>query len=173
MTDPFQVLEQEHQLISRVLDALAQALERPLPMDFYDRAVRFLDVYATQWHHAKEEDILYRYLIEHGMPRDYGPLGVVLEEHDYGDRHIAAMRDQVERGDLEGLRAELRTYVEQMRKHVTAEDDLLLPMGRAMLTPDEIQEVADLFDEVPEPEPSLKHWEDLAMRLLADAEVPA
>lgn len=173
MSDPFQVLEHEHQLISQVLDALTHALQREMPLEYYGRAIEFLNVYGTQFHHAKEEDILYRYLMEHGMPRDYGPLGVVLEEHDYGDEHLAAMQAFLAAGDLPALVNEVRAYVELLRVHVQAEDDLLLPMGRAMLTTEEIAEVASLFAAVPDPEPSLEVWETMAATLLAEAEVPA
>ena len=173
MSDPFQVLEQEHRLISKLLDALAKAVERDMPLGYYERAVQFIAVYANEFHHAKEEDILYRYLIDHGMPRDYGPLGIVLEEHDYGDEHVAAMRAQLEAGDLPGLVETIKMYVELLRQHVATEDDLLLPMGRAMLTEEEVAEVAGRFEGVADPEPSLKHYEDLVEQLGAEVEVPA
>ena len=173
MTDPFQVLEQEHRVISQVLDALAKAVERDMPAAFYERAVQFIDVYATEFHHAKEEDILYRYLIEHGMPRDYGPLGVVLEEHDYGDEHVANMRAQLADGDMAGVVETVKVYVELLRQHVATEDDLLLPMGRAMLTEEEIAEVAARFEGVADPEPSAEHWEALARDLGVEVGVPA
>jgi hemerythrin-like domain-containing protein len=172
-TDPFEVLEQEHRLISRVLDALARAVERDMPLDFYARALEFLEVYATQFHHAKEEDILYRYLIEHGMPRDYGPLGVVLEEHDYGDAHLAAMRERLEARDVPALREEVRAYVGLLRAHVQTEDDLLLPMGRATLTSEEVARLAEAFAAVPAPPPSARAWEEWAEHLCAEVEVPA
>ncbi len=169
MSDPFQVLEHEHRLISKVLDALAQAVERELPVSFYERAVEWLDIYATQFHHAKEEDILYRYLMDHGMPRDYGPLGVVLEEHDYGDAYIVAMRKHAADQDIPALLEDVRAYVELLKAHVETEDDLLLPMGRAMLTAEEIAEVAALFDAVPDPEPSVDVWETMVEQLVAEA----
>ena len=173
MTDPFQVLEQEHRLISRVLDALAKAVEQDMPLDYYERAVTFIEGYATVFHHAKEEHILYRYLLEHGMPRDYGPLGVVLEEHDYGDEHIANMRKQLAAEDRAGLIETVKVYVTLLRQHVATEDDLLLPMGRAMLTEEEIAEVAARFDALPDPDPSVEHWTAVAERLETEVEVPA
>ena len=171
--DPFEVLEHEHRLISRVLDALARAVERDMPLDFYARALEFLEIYATHFHHAKEEDILYRHLIENGMPRDYGPLGVCLEEHDYGDAHIATMRERLAARDLPALLEEVRAYVELLRAHVQTEDDLLLPMGRATLTAEEVAQLAEAFAAVPAPQPSAEAWEERAERLCAEAEVPA
>jgi len=173
MADPFQVLEHEHRLITGVLDALASAVERDVPLDFYARALEFLDVYGTQFHHAKEEHILYRHLIENGMPRDYGPLGVVLEEHDYGDAHLAAMRAHLEARDVAALREEITAYVALLRGHVRVEDDLLLPMGRAMLTAEEIVDLARAFDAVPSPKPPAGSWEEIVKRLCAEVEVPA
>ena len=107
------------------------------------------------------------------MPRDYGPLGVVLEEHDYGDEHIAAMKTHLEAEDLSSLVEQIQAHIELLRRHVRVEDDLVLPMGRALLTPEEIAAVADLFAAVPVPAPGLESWESMADELLADAEVPA
>jgi hemerythrin-like domain-containing protein len=172
-TDPFEVLEREHHLIARVLEALSRSIGRGLPLAFYARALEFLDVYATQFHHAKEEDVLYRHLIEHGMPRDYGPLGVVLEEHDYGDAHLAAMREHLEAADEPRFLEELKAHLELLRAHIQTENDLLLPMGRAMLTAEEVAQVAEAFAAVPAPAPSAEAWEAEAERLCADAEVSA
>ncbi|MDJ0522511.1 MAG: hemerythrin domain-containing protein [Planctomycetota bacterium] len=173
MTDPFEVLEHEHRLISQVLEALEKAVDREMPADFYKRAVEFIEVYATRYHHAKEEDILYRYLMDHGMPRDYGPLGIVLEEHDYGDEYVERMRTQLADGDLPGVVETVREWVVLLKRHVETEEDLLLPMGRAMLTEEEIGEVAARFDEVPPPEPSLEHWEELGRGLESEVGAPA
>ncbi len=172
MTDAFQLLEDEHAFISRVLDALTHAIQRDLPFAYYADAVAFLSGYADGWHHAKEEAILFRYLEEHGMPRDYGPLGVLLSEHDYGREQVAALAQAVKTGEREGLVAPLESYVALLREHIHNEDHVLYPMGRALLTPDEIEAMGAEFDAVPEPEPSLAALVELGERLIGEAEVP-
>jgi hemerythrin-like domain-containing protein len=40
--------------------------------------------YADRQHHVKEEDLLFLELEKKGMPRDGGPVGVMLMEHQFG-----------------------------------------------------------------------------------------
>ena len=107
------------------------------------------------------------------MPRDYGPLGVIVNEHDTGRHHVSAMRDRIASGDVEGLRRETLAYVALMRDHIHKEDTLLFPMGRALLTPEEIEEVSQTFKTVPEPVPSSAAFVESAEVLLAEVANPA
>jgi len=171
MTDAFQLLEEEHQFISRVLDALAHAVQRDLPLAYYAEAVRFLADFADGWHHAKEEAILFRYLEEHGMPRDYGPLGVLLSEHDYGREQLASVSDAVAAGTRGDVLKPLESYVALLREHIHKEDHVLYPMGRALLTPQEIEAMGVEFDAVPEPKPTLAALREMGERLITEAGV--
>jgi len=169
MRDPFTQLMQEHRVIEKVLAALDAAAKLDVPNEFYEQAIEFVVTYADSFHHAKEEERLFTYLEERGMARDYGPLGVMLSEHDTGRKHIVAMREHMEAGDLEALRSESLGFTSLMRDHIAKEDEVLFPMGRAMLTPEEIEEVMVGFDSVSKPTPSLETWEQRADELLAQA----
>ena len=167
MRDPFRQLMQEHRVIEKVLGALEAAANLDMPVDFYERAIDFVTGYADGFHHAKEEERLFTYLEERGMARDYGPLGVMLHEHDSGRKHISNMREQAAAGDLAALKNESLAYCALMRDHIAKEDEVLFPMGRAMLTPEEIAEVQAGFDAVPEPDPSREAYEQAAEELVA------
>ena len=48
-------------------------------------------MYADRQHHGKEEDLLFPELEEKGLPRNGGPVGMMLMEHRFGRSHIARM----------------------------------------------------------------------------------
>lgn len=165
--DPFSQLMDEHRVIEQVLAALEAAAVRDVPAAFYEQALDFATEYADGYHHAKEEERLFTYLEERGMPRDYGPLGVMIQEHDAGRAHIRAMRAHLAEGDVQALRQESLAYALLMRDHIAKEDNVLFPMGRAMLTAEEIAEIQTGFDKVPQPSPSAADYVERAAQLLS------
>src|SRR3990172_1482629 len=91
------VLRLEHEAILRMLHAMDAAADRlvdgraPDP-EILEDIVEFFATFADRCHHAKEEGVLFPRLEARGIPRDGGPVGVMLMEHDIGRRHVAALR---------------------------------------------------------------------------------
>jgi hemerythrin-like domain-containing protein len=174
MRDPFGELSAEHVIIKKVLTALEVASTRAdIALDFYARVADFAEQFADAHHHTKEELKLFTYLEHRGMPRDYGPLGVMISEHDTGREHIRNMRVQLKAGDLDALQREGAAFASLMRSHIAKEDEILFPMGMAMLTPEEIAEIGESFDTVAEPEGGTEAYAVMAEQLLAEAGIPA
>lgn len=83
MYEGTKVLRDEHEVILRVVDATeatANAIEwgAEAPAQFLNEIVEFLRLYADRQHHGKEEDLLFPELENKGMPRNGGPVGVML-----------------------------------------------------------------------------------------------
>src|SRR5690242_8934083 len=96
--DITRALVHEHQLIVRMLAILehkAVQTGRGEYSDyrFYLEAVDFIRNYADRFHHAKEEDVLFEALVEHGMPRENSPVAAMLMEHDHGRAFVKAMEE--------------------------------------------------------------------------------
>jgi hemerythrin-like domain-containing protein len=149
----------EHRAIERmlaVLETAAQRLdagERPRP-DLFRDAVDFVRNFADRCHHGKEEDNLFPRMEARGVPRNGGPLGMMLMEHDQGRAHVGAIAgaiDAYESGDqaAAGVIAEnARGYAQLLRQHIMKEDNVLFPMADGVLSPDDQRELAHPFDEV-------------------------
>ena len=69
-----------------------------IPKDFFPRAVDFIRNFADRTHHGKEEDNLFPALEQHGMPRQGGPVGVMLDEHDQGRGLVSTLKARAELG---------------------------------------------------------------------------
>ncbi len=156
-----EVLRKEHDAILKMLEAaeeIATRLERKqeaLPQHLGD-LLEFFRLFADQCHHGKEEELLFPLLEKKGLPRQGGPIGVMLYEHDHGRALIAEMREAAEAfaaGNSEaGARwaHAARRYIALLREHIHKENEILFRMAEQMLSETEQAELARQFDRVEE-----------------------
>ena len=138
------VLRDEHQLILGVVEVLDAVMVGDEGLDFEvtDECIAFFRLFADACHHGKEEDLLFRELIEQGMPAEEGPIGVMLSEHQQGRLYVRGMAEAIgaaREGDSEAeatLRANARRYVDLMRNHIGKEDGILFDMADNMVVGD-------------------------------------
>ena len=149
----------EHRAIERMLTVLEaaggrlEAGERVRPGLFRD-AVDFVRNFADRCHHGKEEENLFPRLEELGVPREGGPLGVMLLEHDEGRAYIGAIADAVgayESGDEAAGRTiagNAAGYVGLLRGHIQKEERVLFPMADQVLSGDDQRSLEDSFQRI-------------------------
>jgi hemerythrin-like domain-containing protein len=148
---PTAALRDEHAVILRalaLLERLGEALEAGGPVDRERLAwLRgFFGTFTDRCHHAKEERHLFPALERHGIPKEGGPLGVMLEEHEQGRALIRAMADSDDRE----VAAAIQAYVNLLRGHIYKENEVLLPMAEHVLAGEEKAELARAFETVEE-----------------------
>lgn len=152
-------LSHEHQailLMISILGKMADRLEAGTPVDPGDleQAVDFIRVFADKCHHAKEEGHLFPEMEKAGIPRDRGPIGVMLSEHVEGRKHVAAMAGAIpgiRKGDRKAVgafAAGARGYGELLTQHIFKEDRILYPMADARLSPDQQESLEACFADV-------------------------
>ena len=140
-----QILQGEHRVIEKVLDVLADAVREiqaghRIEAGFFLRAVDFIRTYADRVHHAKEEDLLFPAMTARGVPREEGPIAVMLQEHELGRSHVKAMEEAARRleagesGALQEVARHAGAFVELLRQHIFKEDNILYPMAEQVLT---------------------------------------
>lgn len=132
-------LREEHTRILEVANALAvlvrAAEEGRWDVDAFADCVTFIRLFADACHHGKEEDLLFPELEAAGMPRDQGPIAVMLHEHQQGRalaRYMAGALDGARAGDPEAqatLRNAAMGYVNLIRGHIQKEDHVLFEMA--------------------------------------------
>jgi len=133
-------LREEHQVILRVLDCFEVVLRRSdesgaTAREDYEPFVDFFRGFADKCHHCKEEDRLFPVLEKLGVPREGGPIGVMLEEHRQGRSHVGAIAENLgpaDAGDKEAVQAVLehgKAFLELLRRHIDKEDRILFGMA--------------------------------------------
>ncbi|HWQ03676.1 MAG TPA: hemerythrin domain-containing protein [Candidatus Nitrosotenuis sp.] len=161
MTTATQVLRQEHDAILRMLEATEEAARQlaageHLEPRILDGLLEFFRLFADRCHHGKEEDLLFPKLQEKGMPRNMGPIGVMLIEHDQGRALVrqmqqAALEYQQGRSGAASRWAEAaRGYIALLREHIYKENQILFVMAERMLTDEEQRELSARFEVVEE-----------------------
>ena len=131
-------------------------MEKDVDLTHVDRILEFLKGFVDTCHHAKEEECLFPALEEAGLPRDAGPVRVMLMEHEEARSRIRGMAEAlaaIRRGDgsaARGFTENARAYGELLRSHIRKEDDVLFPMAEERLSEETWKELADRFDQVEE-----------------------
>ncbi len=159
MQDATKILRQEHEVILRILDVTeknAQALEAgaQVPAEVLSNTIEFLRLYADRQHHGKEEDLLFPEVEKKGMPREGGPIGMMLIEHKFGRGRIARMAEAAESYKSGNREAGAQwadaalDYVALLREHIAKENNILFVMAERMLLPADQQRLAAEFDGV-------------------------
>jgi hemerythrin-like domain-containing protein len=138
------ILRQEHQVILKVLDCFQIALDRArrsgsITHEVFAPFVEFFQGFADRCHHCKEEDRLFPCLERCGMPKDGGPIAVMIHEHQLGRAHVKAIAEclpAADAGDPEAIRALLEQgerFLDLLRHHIMKEDHVLFDMADQMV----------------------------------------
>lgn len=150
--DAIETLMGEHRIIERGVDALAAFADEARRRTTDDREelgrfVTFIREFADACHHGKEEDILFKAMVEAGFPSQGGPIAVMLAEHDEGRglvkqlAELAAAPAPWSPEDRQRLADAARGYADLMRQHIYKEDTVLYPMAEAHLPPQVVEQV--------------------------------
>ncbi|MBI5032994.1 MAG: hemerythrin domain-containing protein [Chloroflexi bacterium] len=153
------VLRDEHEGILAMLsvvEAAARRLEsgKSIPPQMMVDAGNFFRNFADGCHHGKEEGELFPTMVEHGIPKEGGPVGVMLLEHDEGRAFVRGMREAAERyarGDESANLALVDNtldYVRLLRAHIAKENNVLFPMADEILSDDEQAKLFDAFEHI-------------------------
>ena len=153
------MLRDEHQLILEVAHALAKMLRAdregtPLDLDAVSRCTTFFRLFADACHHGKEEDLLFPGLVAEGIPRDVGPIAVMLYEHEQGRTLVQAMvasLDGARAGDEQAgvdLREAAGGFISLITSHIGKEDNILFNMADGLIVGVNCRELCAGYDDV-------------------------
>ncbi len=180
--DAIDTLMNEHRTIERVIDALVAFAgdarrRRVTAREELSLFVGFLQQFADGIHHGKEEHVLFQALLDHGFPREGGPVAMMLLEHARGralvevlDRAAAPSATPWDDDDRRTVEEAARAYAALLHAHIHKEDAILYPMAEQHL-PAEVMDAVSLrcqrVDETPEAQDLHARFSELAASLVA------
>jgi hemerythrin-like domain-containing protein len=145
---PLKKLVDEHVLIKRWIALIPEFVEnldvesekgRRLILDGID----MIRSYADKYHHAKEEEILFKYFDENA-----DILKVMHADHTQARSLVKDMLAAVERRDQKTIAENLMAYRELLTEHIRKEDEILYPWMDNQLSTHQVGELFSKFDEV-------------------------
>ncbi|MFQ5835606.1 MAG: hemerythrin domain-containing protein [bacterium] len=137
---PIKKLVEEHMLIKRwieLIPKLVENLDIESDKQLFLGGVDFIRSYADKFHHAKEENILFKYVDE-----NLDITKTMLEDHTAARNHVKAIIEGLERQDEEVVFEHLNAYKELLTEHIKKEDEILYPWIDRSLS---IRQVGELF----------------------------
>lgn len=124
---PMEKLVNEHVLIKRWVAVIPKVIDnldveseqgRQVIID----GIEFIRSYADKYHHAKEEEILFKYFDE-----NFDILKTMYEDHENARAHVRAMLEALDKKDKEAVSEHLNAYQELLTEHIKKEDEILYP----------------------------------------------
>lgn len=150
------ILSDEHQALAGVLHAIRFMLTKiaagTLEPDraLFQAMVHYLDAYAEQHHHPKEERLFA--VLKARTAEGAGALATLSAEHAAGPERIATLQRALadftaDPRTLGAFTAAFEQYADFYRTHMMLEEDTVLPLARHALTPADWAAVDAFFAE--------------------------
>jgi hemerythrin-like domain-containing protein len=141
---PTELLKQEHRTIEGLLDrlewtAIVALRTGSLEVTLTRRLVHVLSVILDRWHRQKEEELLFPLIEERGVLKIVIRAALMQEEHDSGHEELLALEaalDPAAKMDPavpKTLSCRAVAFVDQMRRHMRKEEEIVFPLAEASL----------------------------------------
>ncbi|MFN4181870.1 MAG: hemerythrin domain-containing protein [bacterium] len=165
-----EILVEEHQVIEEMLKVLEKICERMaqggrVAVEHLESVLSFIRGFADECHHRKEEEFLFPAMEEAGIPREGGPIGVMLAEHNLGREFVKKMREGVKKYQQEESEGQklfvegARGYIDLLRQHIYKENNVLFPMANVHLAAHQQKKLLENWEEVEKQMGEGKHRE--------------
>jgi hemerythrin-like domain-containing protein len=157
--EPTTILSNEHRVIEVMLSVLEQLankalVDKKLEHQSAEEAIDFIRNFADKCHHGKEEAHLFVAMVAKGIPKEGGPIGQMLHEHEQGRAFVRGMVDTLVKADsgdskvIQEFTSNAFGYVELLRAHIYKEDHILFPLASRILSNEDKIQLIEKFEQV-------------------------
>lgn len=135
-------LRKDHDLIEKVVKSMETTLHllqngKTIPDSILLPVIDFSKNFTDVCHHGKEEESLFPALERAGMPRNMGPIAVMLMEHQItrqiADKLEASAHEYLKSGVSDRLVSDIKEYIEHVSAHLWKENNRLFMMAEMRL----------------------------------------
>jgi len=174
-------LRRDHELIEKVIKAMESTIQllndgKQIPESILLPVIDFSKNFTDACHHSKEEGSLFPALEQAGMPRNMGPIAIMLMDHErsreLGKEMESSAKNYLSSGDSTKLISDLQQYVDHVTEHLWKENNRLFMMAEARLqyvskkVDQELNEIEEA--KLKETGKTREHYEQLAENLSRD-----
>lgn len=174
-------LRRDHDLIEKVIKAMESTIQllndgKQIPESILLPVIDFSKNFTDVCHHSKEENSLFPALEQAGMPRNMGPIAMMLMDHErsreIGKEMESSAKDYISSGNSIKLISDMQQYVEHITEHLWKENNRLFMMAEARLqyvSKEVDKELNDIEEsKLKEIGKTREHYEQLAKTLTQD-----
>jgi len=136
--NPTKMLSDEHKNILAVIEAIESECNKlnknkAIDMSFFHNTIEFIREYADKFHHAKEEDLLFKEFNKCSENAHCNPVEQMLYEHDIGRKFVKGMEIALKNENKADLVKNALGYAQLLKEHIYKEDNILYPMIEEVL----------------------------------------
>lgn len=156
------IIRDEHRTIRAILHGMEYLVQeirvrkKKIDPRVFHAMLYYLDTFSERMHHPKEDKHLFRAMRERSAEAD-ALIAELEEEHAGGEeslRRLAQCLIRYEEGgeqEFPVFEREVENFVRNYRDHMRKEEDLLFPLARKMLTPEDWAKIDRAFGENRDP----------------------
>ncbi|MDH3618960.1 MAG: hemerythrin domain-containing protein [Nitrosopumilus sp.] len=135
-------LRRDHELIEKVIKAMESTIQllndgKQIPESILYPVIDFSKNFTDVCHHSKEENALFPALEQAGMPRNMGPIAMMLIDHErsreIGKHMEESAKEYIDSGNSKNLINDMKQYTEHITEHLWKENNKLFMMAEARL----------------------------------------
>lgn len=151
--NPLRVMYAEHDIIVKA-ESIIESLDKVWETDeekykeVVAKLITFFREYADEYHHRKEEEVLFPAVYNHP---DFVLQGII----DEFEQHHESFRDYTQEvevaiaeGDYEKSYKELNNYLQDLLDHIGAENDELFALAESLMDDDELETIFFKFKDI-------------------------
>lgn len=150
-----QNLENDHVFIVKLTDIILSMVEKQSTnTDHFDLIINLIRNFADGTHHAKEEGFLFPLMGEKGFSPEFGPVAVMLHEHEQGRNYVKAAVEAIQKyktgneAALQTVYENLSGYAYLLQNHIDKENNILFRMADEVFSNAEQQNMLLQFTDV-------------------------
>jgi len=175
MNNPIEVLIKEHNIIESVINTAKQiqSFAEKNPEKYFSLTRKLIDFfrnYADEYHHFKEESLLFPKLCDQNELLRIGIVKEMLDNHDEFRIKIRQIESALDKKDLADLNRLFNEYFNILLDHIAVENEELFQMTDTLLTKDELEKMYYNFLDTDRElgRSRKKEWEDFASKTLKE-----
>lgn len=131
-------LSADHKKILERLEELEKAIKKSkIDKTKVKEFLDFTESFAEP-HHQKEEKVLFPTLEKKGVPKEDGPIGVMLFEHEIKRKYIKELEKALQENKDKKIKEKGQAISSLLRDHIFKEENILYPLAKDILTQEEL-----------------------------------
>ena len=135
-------LRRDHELIEKVIKAMEATIQllnegKQIPESILYPVIDFSKNFTDVCHHSKEEQALFPALEQAGMPKNMGPIAMMLIDHErsreIGKHMEESAKKYIDSKNPTNLINDMKQYIEHITENLWKENNKLFMMAEARL----------------------------------------
>jgi hemerythrin-like domain-containing protein len=153
MNNSLEVLYDEHSLITEAIEVArtAKALIGKNDEEYRSvvtQLIRFFRVFADQYHHQKEEEILFPEMMQKNEMLTEGVIREMLHNHEHFRESIHEIEFAVKNNELTSAARLIDEYTEGLLDHIAVENDELFLVALGLFSDHELENIYFRFEDL-------------------------